>query len=422
LRRAAVLLLLVALRVRVGVVLATPNYVLRADPVDYERHALAIAHGRYPRPAPPLRGGTAYRPPLYPLFLGAVYGLAPGDSRTAARLAQAVLGTVTVALAGLIAWQLAGARACLAALAIAALYPSLWMVGSALLSEVLLAPLVLGASAAALHFRLRDPRVRWMVLAGLLAGLATLTRQNAALILVPLLMAALPPRGRRRTAAAYAAVAAVLLSAALTVAPWTVRNAVALDRFVPVSTQDGFTLAGTYNDVARAQRRFPAAWVPWYSAPENLRVIRGTPPTEVDWGDALRSHAVAYAGRHPGYVAKVAWWNMRRDLDAAGRDWVRFDLGITATPKLVDLEMAGFWIAALLAVAGAFTSAARRAPRWLWVVPATMLSTVFIVGYQRFRAPVDPFVAVLAALGAVALWDRARSRRRASRCTTSAPG
>ena len=411
-RRLAAGVLVLALVIRVAVVIATPDYVMRADSVDYERHALAIEHGHYPGPGAGLRGATAYRPPLYPIFLGAVYRLAAGHDRTWARMAQAVVGTLTVALVGLIAWQLFGGRASVAAMALGAVYPSMWMVGSALLSEVLLAPLVLAAVAAALRYRLREPRMRWAVLAGGLAGLAVLTRQNAALMLLPLGLALLPPRAARRTARAWAPVAALLIAATITVAPWTVRNAFALHSFVPVSTQDGYTLAGTYNDVARKQDRWPAAWVQWFVVPENLEILRRTPNTEVDRGDALRAHALRYARDHPGYVAKVAWWNLRRDFDAAGRDWIRFDLGVTATPKLVDVELVSFWAVALLAIGGAFTRAARRAPYWVWLVPASMAATVLIVGYLRFRAPIDPFLVLLAALGGLALFDAVHARLR----------
>ena len=59
-----------------------------------------------------------------------------------------------------------------------------------------------------------------------------------------------------------------------------------------------------------------------------------------------------------------------------------------------------------LALAGAFTSAARTAPRWLWLMPVLMLaSVIFVVGETRFRAPIDPFVVLL---GAVAIAEFAR--------------
>jgi 4-amino-4-deoxy-L-arabinose transferase-like glycosyltransferase len=409
--RAALALLALALAIRVMVVVLTPDYVLRADPIDYERHAKAIAHdGRYPPPNPALDGASAYRPPAYPYFLAAIYKATPGDSRDWARIAQAILGTVTVGLIGLIAWQLLGGRAGLAATGLGAVYPALWMTGSALLSEVLLTPVALGAVAAALRYR-ADRRLRWMVLAGVLAGLAILTRQNAALILIPLAMAAVPPRGARGSPRAYGAVVAVLLTATLTVAPWTIRNAIVLDEFVPVSTQDGYTIAGTYNDVAREQERWPAAWVEWFNVPENRAAIREVPNTEVEWGNALRERAVEYARDHPGYVLEVAWWNLRRDFDAAGRDWVEFDIQITATQGLVDVELASFWALALLAAAGALAGALRRAPLWFWLVPLSLMTTVFVVGYLRFRAPVDPFIVILAAAGAVAIWGRIARRR-----------
>ena len=59
-------------------------------------------------------GPTAFRPPLYPLFLGAVYAVT-GDSITAARLLQALLGVAAVGLLGVIAWQLWGRRVALIA-------------------------------------------------------------------------------------------------------------------------------------------------------------------------------------------------------------------------------------------------------------------------------------------------------------------
>jgi 4-amino-4-deoxy-L-arabinose transferase-like glycosyltransferase len=421
-RKAVLALLVLALVVRLAVIATTPDYKLYADPGDYQRHAVALSdEGRYPPPTPAFKGETAYRPPGYPVFLAAVYTVTPGHSVDVARVAQALLGTLTVALTSLVARQLFGRRVGLAALALAAVYPSMWMIGNALLSEVLLTPLVLGAVAAALHYRLRDPRLRWIVLAGVLAGLATLTRQNALLMLVPLVIAALPPRGERRTARRYAPAALAAAAALLTIAPWTIRNAAAVDAFVPVSTQDGFTLAGTYNDMARDQERWPAAWVVWFDVPENLEALRGMENAEPEWSDALRSHAIDYAREHPGYVVKVAWWNLRRDFDAAGVDWIRSELGITATAKLAVVELVTFWLLAALAIGGAATAAARRAPWWVWLVPLSMVATVFVVGYLRFRAPVDPFVVMLAALGAVALIDRVRGGEVSRRRTPSAP-
>ena len=411
-----VALLALALAVRLGVVFATPDFTPQSDPADYERHALAIESGHWPPPDRATEGATAYRPPLYPLFLGAVHRITPGG-RDWPRAAQAVVGAITVALVGLVALQLFGARVATVALGIAAVHPSMWAIGATYMSEVLFVPLVLGSVAAALRYARDGRRLRWLVAAGVLAGLATLTRTNGALLLVPLLVAAWPPRGERRGPRALVPIAALLAATAVAIAPWAIRNAVEFDRFVPVSTQDGATLAGTYNDDTREGRRFPAsrfpaAWVEWYAVPENVAALRDVPANEVDQGEALRERALDHAADHPGYVAEVAWWNLRRDLDAAGRDWVEFDLAVTALPtSLAVPELAGFWLVTLFALLGASTAAARAAPRWVWLVPAVMLATVLAVGYIRMRAPVDPFLAILAALGALALVDRVRAAR-----------
>ena len=399
------LLLALALAVRVAVVLLTGDFRPVADPAEYDRYARALADtGSFPGSGLPVEGPTAYRPPAYPLFLGALYEVF-GPSWTAARLVQALVGTLTVALTGLLALQLFGRSVALAALALGAVFLPLATVGASLLTEPLLVPLVLGAVCATLHARSAAQPARWLVLAGALAGLATLTRPNAALLVVPLALGAL--QGVRPSAygagvrrRAWAPVV-VVLAAVLVVAPWTVRNAVTLDAFVPVSTQDGFTLAGTYNDLARDQPSEPAAWVEWYRVPRFLEAAQRLP--EVPLSERLRGDAVDYAREHPGYVAEVGWWNLRRLAHLSGLDFVRFDVRATGLPGWLGIASAVcFWLLAPLALAGALR--ARRRGRggggqsWVWLVPAAFAATVFVVAYARFRAPVDPFLVVLAAV------------------------
>jgi hypothetical protein len=58
-------------------------------------------------------------------------------------------------------------------------------------------------------------------------------------------------------------------------------------------------------------------------------------------------------------------------------------------------------------VAGALAARARRAPPWLWAVPALLfLSVVFLaVETPRYRTPLDPFVILLAAVALTAAGD-----------------
>jgi hypothetical protein len=148
------ILVLVALLLRVGYVVATPSYVPEHDARDYDRLACALVTGDgYPRASTRTGEGddcrrsampshpTAFRPPGYPLFLAAVYSVARPlgvDRWVAGRLAQAVLGTAIVVLIGAIAARLWGRRTGLIAMALAAVYPPLILFGGALMTEPLL--------------------------------------------------------------------------------------------------------------------------------------------------------------------------------------------------------------------------------------------------------------------------------------------
>jgi 4-amino-4-deoxy-L-arabinose transferase-like glycosyltransferase len=416
-------LLLVALVARVGVVLATPDFEPINDAAKYVEHAESIAAGDGYPPSSIVPGDqpTAYTPPGWPYLLGGVFALA-GDDVKAARVAQAALvGVAGVALAGLVAFQLWGSVAALLTLGLAAVYPPLVVSASGLLSEPLFVVLELASVAAALALR-RSGRLRWAAAAGALAGLAILSRSNGVVLLLPLALAVWgrPAASREATdklprLRALRTPAVLLACAALTVAPWTIRNAVVFDQFIPVTTQTGITLAGTYNETSRTDPRFPGAWRVPNADPALARLIARTGPDgEPALDDALGRAAREYALDRPGYVAGVAWRNSLRVLGLGGSDYNRqataaeLDLG----SRWNDLFTYGALPFALLAAAGCATAAALRTPRWVWAVPLLMLATsVLASATQRFRQPADPFLLMLAALGLSAALGLIAARR-----------
>jgi hypothetical protein len=369
-------------------------------------------------------GPTAYFAPGYPYLLAAVDLLDGHDTRRGraiypARLAQAVLGTVTVGLVGLVALEAIGSAVALAAIAIAAFYPVLIELSGALVAENLMTALVLAAVWATLRSRrARRRRAAWIAAAGVCTGLATLTHENAALIAIPLALgvwtirprASLGPfrcsrRGRPYLRGgglgAFAAPALLIATAVVTIAPWTIRNAIVLHRFIPVSDETGITLVGTYNPASAADHRLPYKWR-LYDA------IRGDRPlvreagrmSELALGDRLLKRAFDYIGRHPLAPLAVAYHNTRRLLELAGTFAWRASTNAMDLPRgLAAAGVVSFWVLALLAVAGSLTAAARRAPRWLWAIPALLALSVVLVNVEtpRFREPVDPFLILLAA-------------------------
>ncbi len=287
---AAVALVALSLVLRIAYVNATPDYVARHDARDYDVHAISIAEGQGFSKTIAYDRATAFRPPGYPYFLGAVYHLfnveraANQDRWRVARIAQAFVGAAVVALVGVLAVQLWGSIAALVAMALTAIYVPLITVGGAIMSEPLYDVFMLASLAAALAHRRSSHRYRWALLAGVLAGLATLTRAQAMILLVPLAIAVWDGRPWR-SRAAIGPPLVLLVAAALTIAPWTIRNARELHAFVPVSTQLGSALAGTYNDSARADTQNPAAWQGLKHVPDYaylFRRVREIPEATLD--------------------------------------------------------------------------------------------------------------------------------------------
>ena len=416
---AAIALIAAAFAIRLAYVGATPGMTLRDDGLDYDGHAVSIAlTGRfsdtlaYGRP-------TAFRPPAFPYLLGGVYkvaGVARADvaRRVAvARRTQVVIGTVLVAAIGLVAAQLFGGVVALVALALAAVYVPLVTMSGSVMSEPLFVVVMLGSLSAAIAHRRSPHRLRWALLAGLLAGLAILTRANALILLLPLGLA-LWDRRPRWSARSLASPVAMVLVAVAAVAPWTLRNERVLHHVVPVTTQLGSAMAGTYNDDARTDPERPASWRSLRRVGSYADIFRDVRRTnEAVMEQRLRHRAGRYALDHPTYVAVVAFWTTVRGLDLDGREWWRHTATtVSIRPAWADRGVYCFWLFAVLAVAGAFTAAARGAPRFVWAFPALMyVSVVFLViETPRYRTPMDPFVVLLAALALVSVGRRVARR------------
>jgi 4-amino-4-deoxy-L-arabinose transferase-like glycosyltransferase len=298
----------------------------------------------------------------------------------------------------LIAMELWGPGVAAAAGAIASVYPPLLLIGSSLLSESLFTPLVLAATLAALRSR-RSPRpLTWAASCGVAVGLAALTRANGIALVVPigfLVWTGRPRLGLRSVRPPLA----MLFATVITLVPWTVRNAVVLHHFVPLTTETGYTLAGAYGPEARARHDFPYLWTPPVQQLE--RVFASDPKgNEAEISDRLQSRALTYAGDHPGQTAKTLGWNVLRMVGLPGPGLERWGAPYESYPRgLAVASVYAFWVLGLLALLGLATAAARRVPWALWGVPAAIaLSALPFIATTRLRAPADPFLVMLAAL------------------------
>jgi 4-amino-4-deoxy-L-arabinose transferase-like glycosyltransferase len=200
-------------------------------------------------------GRTATQPasnysPGLPLLAAGLYKLTGGTHERFARVVLALIGTLAVLFAYLIARCLRSPFAGLIAAAGVAIYPALLEYQGMLMTEPLAATLLSGAVLAMLwadsSSPRQDPRARWLV-PGVLLGALALVRPEYLAISLPIALAVLARHGWEGWRAGLAQAGILLAGLALLVAPWTARNAVALDRFVPISTGGGQVLfAGSY--------------------------------------------------------------------------------------------------------------------------------------------------------------------------------
>jgi 4-amino-4-deoxy-L-arabinose transferase-like glycosyltransferase len=282
--------------------------------------------------------------------------------------------------------------------------------GNSLTSETLFLPLVVAGVLAMVHYR-RSRRLRWALAAGALAGLAALTRSNGVALLLPLLVGAWTVRPL--SARTLATGIGMLAAAVLVISPWTIRNALALDAFVPVTTQAGYGLAGQYSDTSRDDQIYPSAWRPPQAHGPYRAIIEDPRLDEAQVDKRLRSESRGFIRAHPEYVAQTGFRNALRLLGLRDVGFERLaakDYGMS--PALSKASIYSFYVVALLALVGLSHPAVRRTPAFVWLTPVVMiLTTVFIAAGIRYRVPADPFVVCLAAVGLVQAFSWMSSRR-----------
>lgn len=246
------IVVLVAAALRIAALEAARPLRLVGDENYYVQVASHLAHGDGHLYVGGFEGASrAWRPPAHAWLLSLLVDRdapeAPDPTHDPAlllRLArlELALGVALVALTGLLGRALFDARTGLAAAAMAALYPALVAQSHYLWSETLFSLLVSAALWLLLESRRRGG-LGLPLAAGLLFGAATLTREIALVVAAAgaAWWLSLAPPARRRGEAVR--IACMLAVACAVVAPWTLRNAVVLGRFVPVSHVGWFALA-----------------------------------------------------------------------------------------------------------------------------------------------------------------------------------
>lgn len=421
--RWALVIGLAALVVRVLVILLVdPRVPEVGDASAYHLLAnnLADGHG-YIRPFDLAKFGrvvpTAEYPPLFPAFLS-VFARLGARSVEAQRLVMAVVGTATVVLVTFLGRRAGGVATGLVAGALAAVYPMLFLAEATLMSESLFVFLVTGALVLA-YAAADHPGLLRFVALGAVLGLATLTRAEAILLAVFLVV---PLVWRLRDASIWRRIgmgALVFAVAGVVVVPWSVRNARVFNEFVPVSNSlvqivDGANCRLTYSGP------YLGSWRSTFGnadarGKECFEGFNGSRPgfDEAKAAAVSRRDGLDYIQSHLGDLPKVAAARWLRTF-ALFRPAQQTQLEALEGRPL-GWERAGtvmYWVLAPLAIAGLVLLIRRRATVWPLVAAliTVTVSTIITYGTQRFRITAEPAILVLAAAAIVAVAGRLQSR------------
>jgi 4-amino-4-deoxy-L-arabinose transferase-like glycosyltransferase len=397
----------IGLAVRLAYVLLTRHYALAGDAPEYDLEGQMIAHGHLFWTSLPygIEHAGAWKAPGYPAWVGLWYTLL-GHHPTAVRLVQVPLGAVTIMLTWLLARRLFGVRVAVIAALVVALYPLAWQYEELLYPESLATPLTLAVLIVMLT---RPPSRRNAVLSGVLVGISLLIRPSGEFLVLAALIAWGMSVGWRR-GLGLAAIAA--LSAALVVAPWTVRNAIVMHGFVPISLQDA-ALYGTFNSTSAHD---PVSPYGWRREPPNVVDLFNPahPLSDVKLRSALIHRGLSYISAHPGSLFGAFFWNglsrlwdIRRrsnslaEVPFEGRSRFVSEVGLDLYDVLLPLALIGLWR----------VRRRRRAVVVGVIALALGASVTFTVeGGTRYRATLEPLIVVLAAVGALGVPAEAGDR------------
>jgi len=381
--RLVVAIFLLSLAVRLAYVTVFTAEHLESDAIDYDTIGwnLAQGNGYTNRAGEP----TAFRPPMYPLFLAGVYYVA-GHNLDWVRWIQALLGAGTCVLACLTARQLYDdGRAKLAGL-LCALYPPLIIPTSAILTEVLF----MFWLGLAVYGIISKSGIGWRFVSGLVLGMALMTRSILVFFLPFLIGWFILVRERR----ALVSTSAVLGGVLLVVLPWTIRNYSHFGAFVPLTTNGGHSFFDSY---VLSPKGFgcSAASLAW----EDYSHLRD----EVSRSRYLNRKTLEYIMDNPLAVAKLT--ALKALFLIYPFDGYRHAVSLGSKYNI-------FWGILLAFSTLGLAVSWRGADSIMRLVFLLLLS--FIVGMlvfhaiPRYRLPIEPFLICFAAGGIRYAWQRKR--------------
>jgi 4-amino-4-deoxy-L-arabinose transferase-like glycosyltransferase len=410
-RLAAVLVLSVVVRLLWVALVPNDQY---SDSVWYDGAARNFAaSGMYG-----LEGPSAWFPPGYPLFLAALYKLF-GYSQLTGKLANVAIGVGISVFTYLLARSLVGSSVALLGALLIAVWPNL-VFHTGILSSDLLAAF---GFVAALWLGTRPATRTRTVLLGVLIGWMILVRPVSGILIVSLALLWWQRAGR--LAPSMRQLAPVVLIAAVIVGSWTVRNYLTFGEPILIATNGGYNFWQVNHRFADGNDTF------WLNVPMDdpeYQVMRNG--DEFTRNREGYRYGLAYIRTYPdrffALIPAKLFWLYHTDTSGFYEGALYAPMlgssplaaWMSAHARLVESATFRYYAALLVlaAVGAVFGLFVKRRIALVSIVAVPLLLTFFHLFFHakdRFHVPLDPFIAILAALALVTAvgWAVPQARR-----------
>ncbi len=343
-----------------------------------------------------------FKPPLYAYLLSFLYKM--GLSMTGVFVLQMFVGTINCALTLAIGRVALGARAAFAGAVITALLPILPFFEAQLLAESWTLALTLGALLPVLLVLsgTAKPSARNLGVAGALLGVAALGRPNLMLMVV-VLAGCLWWWGRRGVRLGLMGIAPLLIGFLIAVSPATLHN-IKYGEFTLISANLGVNLYTGQSDFADGVSAIPVG-ILWDDI--QLRSQQAGAQGPVASSRFLTRETLDWIGHNPGRTLSL--WFKKTVLVFSGIEgrnninpmWLAQHDNVFVLSRWWPAT----WLILPLSILGLIWAGRGSAPLWLlkWIVLSQAAAIIPFFVNARFRAPLLPLLALLAAAGFIVL-------------------
>jgi 4-amino-4-deoxy-L-arabinose transferase-like glycosyltransferase len=321
---------------------------------------------------------------------------------------NAIVGAITVVLLMLLVERVVDRRTAIVGGLMLAVLPGPILWTDVLVTESLYTAMFVLFLLVLAH---ATPSWPWIAVIGVIIGIGGLVRGEAltwGLLPIVLFWSELTRLELARKIGGAALVAIVVLT------PWTIRNAIVMDAFVPIATNASATLWSGHNENATGAQTYPTE--------EYYQQFDQEPPLrELQSGTALRNDAIEYMFTHPlreAQLIPLKLIHLNRG-DSFALDWVN-DAPRVPPISPINVERIGvvadvgyFGLLTLFLLGAVVLGRAFWSTRMGRVFAASFLTALFLYGFlyygnYRYRVPYEPMMVIVAAtfLTKVFAWRR----------------